>query len=319
MFSTVGDAAPWVPFPPLNRTDADVHLIYVAGNSILYENPVEDPVFSAHIVSNRSSTDDDANFESDYYLGVIACAEQHQICHGDICTSLDSITPTFASLAGLSAIADLSAIQRTIFQRIGFASVFTGITQVINGRSGSALRASETVLGISQASLPADQWQIEVSSWFSTGLAMLQHTLQEFVSPGNLRQGISITEFQTPVEKAMCLSQKTQTTRGTISFSVLGLAIIVIVGALVILTSLVLETIASWVGSKTYASWRMDDTLQLQRMVFETRGVSWTNIEGTVPVTVAAEKFPSVGRSPESQALMTGHEKTMGVTVEEIR
>lgn len=210
-------------------------------------------------------------------------------------------------------------IQRGIVQRIAYASVFTGINQVINGRSGTALRASETVIGIRQSSLPSNQWQIEVSSWFNTGLVMLQNSLREYVSPTNVLPGTFVQEPQNPTDLAMCSSQKTQATNGTTSFSVLGLAIILVIGTALILTSFVLETVVGWIGLKSYRSWVLDDKLQLQRMVFEGRGVRWTNTESCIPVTEVGERFPSVRASAESQALMTGHEKAVGMNVTEVR
>lgn len=209
-------------------------------------------------------------------------------------------------------------IQRGIIERISFANVFTGIAQVINGRSGSALRAFEAVVNINQEAVPPNQWQIEVSSWFSTGLVMLQKTLQDYVSPTNMVPSIYVNEPQNPIDLAMCHSQKTQATNGTISFSVLGLGIILIVGTLVILASFVLETVVGWIGLKSHQNWVLDDKLQLQRMAFEARGVRWTNTNGSIPVTEAGERFASMATLAESQPLMGGDEKTVGMSVREV-
>lgn len=118
----------------------------------------------------------------------------------------------------------LSTTQQAIFQRLAYASVFTEIAKVINGRSATALRAAETVVVTRQTSLPTDQWKIELSSWFSTGLAMLQFVVQEYATPGKMRPGTIVPPPETAADLAMCSSQKTLTLNGTISFSVLGLA-----------------------------------------------------------------------------------------------
>lgn len=99
----------------------------------------------------------------------------------------------------------------------------------------------------------------------------------------------------------------------------MALAIILIVGILVILTSFVLETVAGWIGPKGHQIWVMDDKVHLQRMVYEARGVSWANAKGSIPVTEAGERFASVAASPESQALMGAYEKTAGMNVREVR
>jgi hypothetical protein len=318
VYSNAGEDTMWEPVPALNRTDADVHLVFIAPNSLLYDTPVDDPLFSAHLVSNISITDQNGNmvkyYEADYYIGAIGCTDQHQVCNGDVCTKLTSSQQVFSSSLGLSMV------QRGIFQRLGFASVFTGVAHIINGRSGTALRASETVLNFNQASLPSNQWQIEVSSWFDTGLATLQAVIREYASPALVSPGLLIRKPETPVGLAMCHSQKTQTMNGTVSFSMLGLGIILVVGSLVILISFVLETAVGWIGLKTHINWMLDDKLQLQRMVFERRGVKWTNREGTIPVTEKGERFASVPRSPETHGLMEQDaEKIVETSVREVQ
>ena len=213
----------------------------------------------------------------------------------------------------------LSTAQQAIFQRISYGSVFTGIAKVINGRSATALRAAEPVRVTRQPSLPADQWKIEISSWFSTGLAMLQFVVQEYATPGKILPGTVVLQPETAADRAMCSSQKTLTLNGTTSFSVLGLAIILTVGILLILTSFVLETVIGWIGLKSRLNWVLDDKLQLQRMVFESRGVRWTNTDGPIPVTEAGDIFCAVGRSAESESLMAQDEKVAGINVTEVR
>jgi hypothetical protein len=282
-----------------------------------YSTTNDDPIFSAHLISNFSRTDSEGRdviyYEGDWYASFIACAEQYQVCHLDTCTKLASHNETFSSSRGLSMV------QRGIFQRISFANIFTGVAAAINGRSGSSLRASETAIATIQASLPSNQWEIEVSSWFSTGLAMLQNVLREYASPTHILPGTYIQQPESAIDRGMCYNQKTKETSGTTSFSVLGLAIILVVGTLLILTSLVLETVTGWIGIKSYSSWVLDDKLHLQRMAFEARGVRWTNIEGVVPVTEAGERFPALAASAESQALMADQDdKAVGVNVREV-
>jgi hypothetical protein len=317
IFSNAGGPSFWEPSAALNRTDADVHLIHVAANSMVYQEPVDDPLYSAHLISDYSSSDSNGQvvvfYEAGSYARTIGCADQHQICHGESCTQLSG----YGSISSKSH--GLTEVQKRVRERIDFASILTGISQVINGRSATALRASENVLAPFQLPMPANQWQIELSSWFGTGIVMLQNALRDFASPTNIMPGISVRKPTNPIDLAMCLNQKTQMTNGTISFSVLALAIILIVGILVILTSFVLETVAGWIGPKGHQIWVMDDKFHLQRMVYEARGVSWANKTGSIPVTEAGERFANVAASPESQALMGTYEKTAGMNVREVQ
>jgi hypothetical protein len=295
-------------------------LIFIASNALVYETPIDDPLFSAHTVSFFTMPNaqgiNKTYYESDKYIGIIGCTEQHQVCHADTCTPLSSSNEVFSISSRGSG---LSTSQSGLLQRLAYGNVYTGIANVINSRSGRALRASETVRDVRQASLPSDQWQIELSFWFSTGLAMFQLIVQEFAAPSKILPGSFIEQRKGPVEQAMCSSQKTLTTNETISFSVLGLAVILIMGTLLILTSFILETVVGWIGLKGHQNWVMDDKLQLQRMVFEGRGVRWTNTRRPVPVTEARERFPASGRSDESESLMAQDQKTAGINVTGVR
>jgi hypothetical protein len=316
--SEAGQSSDWEPIPPLNRTDADVTLIFIAPNSILYESPVDDPVFSAHLTNSKLTIpalegQSTVFYAPDYYLGVVGCAEQHQVCYGDTCTALSAHKEVFSS----SSLSGLSTTQEAIFERLGLATIFTTTASAIGARSGAALLASETVRGTRQASLPSNQWQIEVSSWFTTSLARLQFSFREYAAFGQTPPHIYIRQPETPAALAMCHGQKILTTNGTISLSVLGLTIILVVGALLIFTSFILEPVTGWIGLKSQRNWVMDDKLQLQRMVFEGRGVRW-NTEGAVPVTEGGEKFPGVTGSAESESLMDQDGKAVGMDVREV-
>jgi hypothetical protein len=77
--------------------------------------------------------------------------------------------------------------------------------------------------------------------------------------------------------------------------------------------------VVGWIGLKSHLNWVLDDKLQLQRMVFEARGVSWTNTQGSIPVTEGGERFPSLRGTVESQSLMAEDEKAVGMSVTVIR
>lgn len=306
----------WVPIPALQRTDADVHIIHIEFNGVQYESPNDDPIFYANRESSLNHTGRDGitrhYYVSNYYVGVIACMEQHQICLRDSCTGL------LGTLQAFNTSRSANAFQKAILERLGITVVFSAVSQIISGRAGTALRASETLSNFIQTSLPSNQWEIEVSSWFSTGLAMLQSGLRDYITPPTSLPGISLKEPQNDAERAMCTNQKTRTTNGTISFSVLGLAITLIVGSALILTSFVLETIVAWIGTKRYLSWVSDGKLQLQRMAFEARGVRWINGTDPVPVTESGERFTSLAVQPESEALPSSNKKTVAIRAREV-
>jgi hypothetical protein len=106
-------------------------------------------------------------------------------------------------------------------------------------------------------------------------------------------------------QRSLCYSQKVQLTDGTISFSILGLSIILTVGFMIIFTSIFLATIVGYIQRKfhkrehAWLSWLLDDKFQLQRMAFEeARMGDWQRLSDIVPVTKYGQLFGGWGAIP---------------------
>jgi hypothetical protein len=157
----------WIPNVALNRTDADVSVVAISANAIVYIAPVDDPVFSAHEALSYVTTSgqNDTFYVADYYISTIGCAEQHQICNptNNVCTPLGGSTGLFKN--SLDPSIGLNAVQIGAVDRITRLAGQTSVNQVILAGKSSALRVQETVTELQQGPLPADQWIIEVNNW----------------------------------------------------------------------------------------------------------------------------------------------------------
>lgn len=132
----------------------------------------------------------------------------------------------------------------------------------------------------------------EVSTWFAVSMAKLQQKVIEYATgPDYIPDGMYLRR---PVElqEKMCKNQIVMSSSGTISFSVLGIAIILILGAALIITSLLLPSVIgllrTWLRWKQYKSlqWTLDEKLQLQRLAYEEAGQGhWRGGASSVPVT----------------------------------
>ena len=269
----------WLPIPALNRTDADVSIIMIAPNSMRFAAPNNDPVFGAHQLSSYLDYQGQNHswYSPQYRVSVISCAEQQQICNPNngACTPLVGTMSLLRQ--SLTPEVGLNAVQQGIMERISVVVPYTSVYQTVHPRKDSALRAQETVTDLEQAPIPDNQWMIEVGHWFEAGLARLQRGIVEYATgPTNIIPGLSIYLPNDVVSKAMCYSQKITDPQGTVSFSVLGVAIILSVGGFVIFTSLVLDTAVGFIqrqfekGQHARLNWILDDKLQLQRMVCST-------------------------------------------------
>ena len=157
-----------------------------------------------------------------------------------------------------------------------------------------------------QGPLPDDQWITELNYWFDTGLAILQdQTVQFAAGPPNLPEGSFVNKVNStdgPNFMSMCRNQKVRGQSMYQSFSVLGLACIVVITVLLTLLNLLLPSVMSVVrkvfpkGRWKDEQWRAYEKLQMQRMVFESRNLgTWSAEDGAVPVTTGmGEKFSMV-------------------------
>lgn len=309
----------WLPSQGLRSWDSDVSIYFIAFNGIRFLEPCDDPVFAAHylmdsVVDWPSTIDNPPpGYESDRMVSVMACTEQHQICNpvNGSCTpgmgkhqlSTAASTLRFVSELGLSDVQAATAF------RIASAVPYTSLKKMVYTRQHTALRAQDRLNGWLQLFLPPTQWETEVSSWFQDGLALLQHLSQEFAT-GRLVDPDLEGQIWAPTRDSnytwtralaeQCLGQRVKNTQGTLSFSILGIAVIFSFVGLILLTSCILEPITDYVRSKhpsrkgayKQLTWAMDHHLQMQRLLFE-KGASeegqyglWTDSPGqSIPTT----------------------------------
>ena len=201
------------PIPALNRTDADVMLVGIIFNDIQFQQPCEDPIFTAHDISNRQlpSGQTVTSVFTDHYAGTIACAEQHQFCNPNNKKCTDLAGYSDASLQIYDRL-DTNNMQGSVGLRIGSSLSVTSVFNTISGRGASALQAQNSVSVLSQGPLPNNQWEIESSSWFAAGLARLQQEVQQFAAR-NTNVNVTLpakTDVMRQMNEYLCQNQITQ-------------------------------------------------------------------------------------------------------------
>lgn len=280
----------FIPIPEIDRQDADISLFFLASNDIYYLGPVSDPLYSANI-----QVDD--HWEADYYATVLGCIDQFQLCNPSNyhCTSETSMT---SAMDGISKLNFTSRQEHTAY-RLSAASTYLTMFNNVDGRGISALQASATLWERSQIALPNNQWMIEVSSWMAVSMARLQQSVVEYAAgPSIMPPGSQIISDNSPEGIAACRGQKIRSSTGIISFSMLGIAIILIVGWIFIVTSLVMSTVVKFLrrtfrkGEHKPLHWVLDDTFQMQRLAYEEAGQgTWTGGSSAIPVTAPGDRI----------------------------
>jgi hypothetical protein len=258
----------WSPIPELNRTDADISLIILAQNSVVYIEPVDDPFFAAHVDSNGLYQGRNATYYfADTYFHILACAEQYQYCNNNshgadgqpLCTDLSSSVVIERQTPTIN-LSDYATLTTQLFNTLlPLANIFGSI----GGSGAAALRASDIIFHQVSGPLPDNQWTIEVSAWFGTALSRLQHGIVEFATgpPDAYVSPHSIENGKTETWDDLCGSIKIGDANNQQSFKVLGIGLIIAIGCTVILVSWLLE----WcVENHTEGNqWTKDDKLFL--------------------------------------------------------
>lgn len=328
-FSALGgqNANGWKPIPALDATDADLSLMFVSANSVSYNQPVDDPIFAAHQPLQVDNTT--TIYETDGPGGVIGCSEQYRICNpvNHKCTPYRGSYQNVAALGSTVDGLGFNLLQNATALRIAVLFMTTSEYRATNTRSGNCLRASEILNEQNSPGLPANQWQIEVSAWFDAGLAALQAGVQQLAAntanlvPGSFLQSYDSTKDE--VYHDFCYSQLVNDNAGTISFSILGLAILFIVGGLIIFTSLTIDTVIGYIQQKSgkglhaRMEWLVNDKLQTHMMLMrELRLGQWytAGIQG-IPTTVGgAQKFWGPAENElRAQSFVDGRDGETGV------
>lgn len=227
----------------------------------------------------------------------MACIDQHQFCNPNNyqCTEFTSsaLSVTQAGSIGMNSVQDV------IVGRLSLQLALISTYGNIGGRGGSALRAQELVHDLQSDPIPNDQWMVEVGYWFNTGLAKLQRAMVEFASgPANVIDGAHVQKPPGIIAESLCHSQMVHSPSGTISFSILGLALVLVIGSILILTYLILDTVVGYfqkkkhIGRHRRLKWILDENLQLQRLAYEAAEMgNWSGGTAAVPVTKPGETF----------------------------
>lgn len=292
-------ATTFYPIPQLNRTDADVLLMFL-GQNISYTSVVNDPWFLGTQPQSVPlfGTEPAAVY---YYpakpVSIIGCTEQHQLRNpttqkSSALRGAEVISREQAESLGFTK-SQLAVFDRSFLTATGY---IVPIIAINLGPSNMLAQRYVSEWGVS-AALPDNQWVLEFSHWFGTALTSMQvQSLQYAIGQSEDR----FNQYIQPVpndEKWMCNNQIIRR-NDYISFSILGLAIILSIGGLLIVSNAFLSLMvgkmqdSSERGRYRNAEWQSYGVLQLLRMTYQHLGIGhWDGQDSLVPFTTDGTKF----------------------------
>jgi hypothetical protein len=308
-------ASNFIPIPELNTTDADLTLHFLS-SSTKFSKPINDPWFLATQPWIDRSDDNKTYYVPEWPVNVFACTNRVQQCSvgQGKCTALASSSSASHEWRHVLKI-DPSSRTEAVARRLQWYPIST---LMANLGSSYLLAQAYNSRGYSTP-LPDNQWAIEVQNWFGIMMTQLQRFIIDFVvGPGDPRYH----QYVVPPaanDTWMCSAQIVNRS-GYLSFSVLPVAIVLIVGVIAIVVNLSMEGLLSVAQKKSIlnigpsAEWKLTSLLQLQRMAF--RGGNdgtWTGLHDFVPICDSGERFELSGDGNTFQLL-----EEMGSTLSQV-
>ncbi|KAI1419513.1 hypothetical protein F5Y12DRAFT_793652 [Xylaria sp. FL1777] len=262
----------WSPIPEMNNTQGDGSIIFLSSNNVLFTEPCDDPIFSAHIPQNEAGI---IWYVEDHLAGVLGCLEQYQVCSAvsDACSLVGGLHDVLSEVTDWMHLTPIQINTANVTANV--LRSFGNIPQVTSGNVRHLVAGRSFVVDAIQLPLPSNQWQIEVEFWHSTIMSLIQYGLLEYMigpSDEDLRKFVETPS--TPEAQALCKRQRVRISQGFANVSSLGLFFTIALGALVILLALFLDTIMGCItrlskgDGKKHRAWIRDDVLHFQRLAY---------------------------------------------------
>ncbi|KAF2840790.1 hypothetical protein M501DRAFT_909713, partial [Patellaria atrata CBS 101060] len=283
-----GSIQAFFPIPELRRTDSDIFLFFLSANSVTYQAPVDDPIFSAHQPVEFELTD---GSNHTYYIAdspatVIGCTQQ-----------VGSI-PAIENAKTLSSLSALQLATVNLFDELFNYWVYD--TSMVAYRSPPNLVAQQTQFGKErQLPLPDNQWAIEVEDWHNTLLTALKwHVVLRADAYAGFNFSRHVIPVNTTAERQICRSQKIKidgsySTNVRSNVNVFGLAFAIAMCCLIITLNVTPRIYLvcgygrrSSISLQRVRTWISDEVLQVQRAAYEARNEGqWQGHLSPVPTT----------------------------------
>ncbi|KAF2138168.1 uncharacterized protein K452DRAFT_277984 [Aplosporella prunicola CBS 121167] len=333
----------FVPIAALQQKDADLHLIFLSANSIIFAQEVNDLWFSAHRNVSQIFYSDIGEVEGtldaivqDDAASVLACTVKEQYCNPNLPEG-NRCAPFGGEYESAALAEHLWTNQKQLdnFRWVDgtIKSYRPSMHNVVYTLGSSALLARQSLTEGIQGALVDNQWQLEAENWHKVSMAAMQGIMRE-VATGPSDQSVEkwLVKPNNTQEHLLCGNQKIVSGE-YFNFSVLGLAITLTVGVLIILLSYTIAPLLACIQHRRrspynpYArlEWNANGMLQLQRLAHEEQGVgTWDRCAADVPVTNKGDKLATLdledldhprlmvkdfGRMDDRKSLFAVHER----------
>ncbi|KAI1427362.1 hypothetical protein F5Y12DRAFT_792384 [Xylaria sp. FL1777] len=318
-YTTFTEAASFIPDTRISRTDADIHLIFLSGNGVVFSQSMDDewyratsPFGQVELYDKIGNISTQTTYRPDETASPLGCIERSQLCFANFstCSPLASFNDAVFGAYKLTGLdedsvydekGDLTAKAKANpdASRLDWfiSTLQTGqlsVSGIINTLGSESLVSSQTLEGGLQLPLPLNQWQIDITHIWAISQASLQAV---FVEVAHGLSDPDLEAYKTPptnsAQQEMCNNQKIKSTAYA-SFNLFALLFTYILGILIVVLSFSLEPFLEYIRHKwdyeTYAQleWTTNSTLQLHRLVHDCtydKALTWSHCVDTIPTT----------------------------------
>lgn len=210
----------FVPIDELGRTDADVFLMFLSGHGVFSSEPLHDDwyrVTEPYGSMREMQHEDVPIYRASEAASPLACASQWQLCN----TNTSACGPTASYQDAMLGAARAFGVngngstekRSPATDRLGWLMQSTGIhysgeDSILLNLQDSALLSKQSLMQGYQGHLPDNQWQLDVTHWFSIYLALIQSNLLQTASGfQEAASGISAAKPMTEAAQSLCLNQ----------------------------------------------------------------------------------------------------------------
>jgi hypothetical protein len=302
------------PIPDLARTDADVTVLALL-NNVAYSREVNGTIFQAQNSAIGSILYPVIAWLPDRYVSFLGCSEQYQLCSKGSCTKPGGLYQMFSPNATNSL--KLNDVQAATVEKLWGTMFVSQMYYEYFLLDSAMLLARDRIVSAAQSMifenrtfpsnqlyysspLSDNQWQQEVEQIQNTALAILQQLLLTYGAQPTyiIRPGVNSTDYVIPPSteagKKLCSQQKYRSLSHS-SFSIFGIAFILLTGSIIIGLSYAIPSITSQSQLRSNRrsalyrreEWMQDNILQLLRVaLMEQCGGTWVGKDAPVPVTL---------------------------------
>ncbi|KAI1360715.1 hypothetical protein F5Y08DRAFT_348529 [Xylaria arbuscula] len=294
----------FTPIPELARPDGDTTMIFLSGNGVPFGQLMDDGWYRATdfltTISHSLASGGEKVYRPSVAASPMGCVQQWQWCNsayprdtgcGPLAGQSDALygAATLFNLTSEDLYPDRPLSSEALGTRLIWPALLTlgyptALPSLLGHLGAKSLASQSRLYSGVQWALPNNQWQLDVIQWWNTILASVQAScdpeFREYISP-------PLNED----EQKLCNSQKIRSSTHS-SFSLFGLYIIFIFGAIIICVSFALEPVLACLYKRrkykpyTHFEWISNNSLQLHRLAQEELGLTkWLRCTEEVPTT----------------------------------